>query len=186
MIINGVPSVVQYFEAHRETDDLLNFYRKRWKNGNQGKPGYREATFPPWSIVSRLDGNYLYTVQVQESGAFSINGYLAIADLKQMAKQKKESIPVPQMNGSRIVNDVTSFDPGIKGRTLMLTNKYSTVSNSQYYRNYYLERGWGKLMDADSDGTNVMAFRKRSKEAHLVISSLRGSTQVVMNLTEKN
>ena len=186
MIINGIPSLVQHFEAYKEIDELLEFYRRQWNDGSSGTPGYREANVSPWHIISRLDGHYLYTVQVQQDEAFNIKGYLAIADLKAMKKPLKSGSRVPLMGGSKIINDVTSFDPGKKGRTLLLINKYSVASNSNFYRNYYLDRGWGKLMDMNSEGAFIMAFAKHNKETHLVINHIEGSTQVVMNIIEGN
>jgi len=184
MIINGIPSLVQHFESYKTIDELLEFYRKQWNNTTSEKPGYREAHVAPWYIISRLDGSYLYTVQVQQYGAFSIRGYLAVADLKAMQRSLKNDPPVPRMSGSKIINDVTSFDPGKKGRTLMLVNKYSVASNSSFYRNHYLERGWKRLLDTDSENAFVMVFRKHTEEAHLVITSTQGSTQIVMNIIE--
>ena len=180
MIINGIPSLVQHFEAYNTIDELLDFYRKQWENNT----GYREAEVAPWFVISRLDGPYLYTVQVQQEGAFSIRGYLAIADLKAMKKTLKNDNVVPKMSGSKIINDVTSFDPGKKGRTLMLANKYSVASNSNFYRNYYLERGWATLMDSNSEEAFILVFKKQNEEAHLVINNIQGSTQIVMNIIE--
>ena len=185
MIINGIPSVVQHFEAYEEINELLEFYRKEWNDSTSETPGYREAQVAPWYIISRLEGSYLYTVQVQEEGAFKIRGYLAIADLKAMKKTLKNNSLVPRMSGSRIVNDVTSFDPGKKGRTLMLVNTFSVASNANFYRNHYLERGWATQMDSNSEEAFILVFRKRSKEAHLVLNHIQGSTQIVMNIVEE-
>jgi len=184
MIINGIPSLVQHFEAYNTIDELLEFYRLQWNGSSHGTPGYREAHVAPWHIISRLDGAYLYTVQVQQDGALSIRGYLAIGDLKAMKKTLKNDNVVPRMSGSKIINDVTSFDPGKKGRTLMLVNKYSVVGNSNFYRNHYLERGWSKIMDTSSEDAFIMVFRKHKEEAHLVINNIQGSTQIVMNIVE--
>jgi hypothetical protein len=184
MIINGIPSVVQHFEAYKELNELLEFYRKEWNGSASGTAGYREAQVAPWYIISRLEGSYLYTVQVQEEGAFKIRGYLAIADLKAMKKTLKNDSLIPQMRGSRIINDVTSFDPGKKGRTLMLVNTFSVASNANFYRSHYLERGWAIQMDTNSEEAFVMVFKKRNKETHLVINHIQGSTQIVMNIVE--
>lgn len=184
MIINGIPSQVQHFEAYKKVDELLEFYQKQWNDSSSETSGYRTAQVAPWHIISRLDGSYLYTVQVQQDGAFSIRGYLAIADLKAMKNNLKNGKVVPRMSGSKIINDVTSFDPGKKGRTLVLVNRYSATSNSSFYRNYYLERGWAAIMDTSSEEAFILVFRKQKEETHLVINSIQGSTQIVMNIIE--
>lgn len=186
MIINGLPSSVRYFEAPRDIDDLLDFYRRQWRHaGGKSSPGYREAEVLPWHIISRLDGRYLYTVQVQESGPFTISGYLAVTDLK-TASRKNHEINAPKMSGSRLLNRSTSVDPGKTGHTLMIANAYSLTGNLQYYRDYYRERGWIKLVDMEVDESRVLAFRKRNRESHLVLQHIGEATQIVMNLVEHN
>ena len=185
MIINGLPSQVRNFEANKAMEELLLFYRGQWQNDNTGNTAYKEAQAPPWYIISRFDGQYLYTVQVRQENSFTIRGYLAIADLKAVNKNQTNNSIVPKMSGSTIINDATSLDPGTKGRTLMLTNTYSATSNSNFYRNYYSDRGWGKIMDTNSKNTFVMAFKKRNKETNLVISNSGGTTQIVMNISEE-
>jgi len=187
MIINGLPSTVKYFKSDKGLEELLRFYRQRWQVGEGGKQGYKEVNFPPWHILSRLeDKRYLLTVQATSSDALTSNGYLAVADLKGVKKKSDRAGSIPKMKGSRIVNDLTSFDPGRKGRTVLAVNKYSVESNSEYYRNYYSGRGWGKSIDIENDGAQVLAFSRFGKEAHFVISRNFGSTQVVMNFIESN
>lgn len=183
MVINGLPSTVYRFETHETVEALLGFYRDQWRG--KGKNGYREAHVEPWYVLSRLENNYLYTVQVKEEGSFSISGYLAVGDLAAMRKTLKNDKPVPLMDGSTVLNDVISFDPGKKGRTVMLANKYSASGNSQFYRNYFRDRGWATLMDSSSDESFVLAFKKRNLETHLVISTVQGVTHVVMNMVEE-
>lgn len=186
MVINGLPSTVHSFKADKSIEELLDFYRQRWNDGPPGRPGYREASIPPWHIISRLDGRNLYTVQVQTNDASGLQGYLAIGDLEGLPKKGKNSSKVPRMDDSKVINDVISFDPGKKGRTLLLVNRYSVASNSAFYRNYYLDAGWGKLVDTDSEEAHLLVFKKYDQEAHLVINHLNGSTQVVMNIVENN
>ncbi len=187
MIINGIPSSVLEFQSYRKMEDLLDFYRHKWNDTTPKKPGYRESIIPPWHIIARLDHQYLYTVQVQEGDDLQITGYLALADLKQIKDQKRHRAEtVPQMSPSQIVNDVTSNDSGISGRTLLLANSYSLSSNISYYRNYYEDHGWGMLMDRGEKGGQVLAYRKGGREAHLVLSRSGDSTAIVMNIISRN
>lgn len=184
MVINGLPSSVQYFEAYRKVEDLLDYYRKRWNDGGAGKPAYREIEVPPWHIIAKLDGQFLYTVQAQENGAFSIRGYLAIADLKSAEKSNRISSETPMMRGSRILNHSTSIDPGKKGQILMLMNSFSITGNAEYYRDYFQERGWAKLVDMENERAQILSFKKYGRETHLVISHIDSETQIVMNIVE--
>lgn len=184
MIINGLPSSVQYFEAFRQLDDLLDYYRQRWQDGRAGKPGYREMEAAPWHIITKLDGRYLYTVQAQKNGPFGIRGYLAIADLKGAGEKNRTIRDAPMMKGSRVINHSTSIDPGRKGRTLLLANSFSIAGNSEYYRNHYRERGWAKLVDMENEQARVLTFKKRGREAHFVIRHIGDETRIVMNTVE--
>jgi hypothetical protein len=180
MLINGLPSTVYHFEACRNAEELLEFYRQRWSGPR--KSGYREAHVAPWDVISRLDGKYLYTVQVRQDEYLHIRGYLAVANLAKIRKQQQGSIP--KMSGSKIINDVSSRDPGSKGRTLLLTNKFSVASNTAYYRQYYTARGWNLIMDKSGEKGSVLTFQIRNRQAHLVLSSTGKATMVVMTLMQ--
>ncbi len=186
MVINGLPSMVYYFETSRKMEELLEFYRQRWDESAAKKAGYREATAGPWHVISRLEGRYLFTVQAQQKDSFTTKGYLAIGDLQAIDRHNDPGKGVPKMNGSKVINDLTSYDPGKKGRTLMIANNFSVSGNSDYYRNYYLSRGWGQLIDQAGNDSQVLAYSRYGKEAHLVITKAGGSTMVVMNLIEND
>jgi len=186
MLINGLPSRVQHFETNQRISVLLNFYRKQWKKHRTDEHAYKETQAGPWYIISKFDGQYLYTVQVRQESSFTCRGYLAVADMKRMKNGKKNLDSIPQMQGSKIINDVSSFDNGMRGRTLMLTNGYSSKSNSNFYRSYYSSRGWATIMDTSHNNGFVLSFEKDNKETHLVINHLGGASQIIMNNTEKN
>ncbi|WP_457577932.1 hypothetical protein [Desulfomarina sp.] len=182
MLINGLPSKVYYFEAYRNAEDLLKFYRQKWSDRGPRKSGYREAHVAPWNVISRLEGKFLYTVQVQQDEDLHIRGYLAVADLAGIRRQQTRSIP--RMSGSQIINDVSSSDPGSRGRTLLLVNKFSIPSNTAYYRQYYTARGWNLIMDKSGEKGSVLSFRQHNRQAHLVLSNSGKTTKIVMTLME--
>ncbi len=185
MIINGLPSQVQYFESDNSIPELLVFYRNNWQDKLSESQIYKETQAAPWQIISKFDGRYLYTVQVRSKNPWAITGYLAIADLKAAKKKPKKKPAVPQMSGSTVMSDSSSSDSGTLARTLMLINSYSAESNGSFYRNYYSSRGWTKVMDTQSENTFVLTFKKNSKDAHLVINPTGNTTQIVMNITEQ-
>jgi hypothetical protein len=186
MVINGLPSVVYYFKVDRTTEEVLRFYRSKWQVGEDGKiPGYKEVRADFWQIISRLhDERYLLTVPVKSLGAFVSTGYLAVGDLKKMETKPLIGNGVPYMNGSKVVNDLTSHDPGKTGRSLLIVNDYSVQSNSDFYRNYYSDRNWSQLIDTPQQGGQVLAYRRSGKEAHMVINKNSGTTQIVLLLVE--
>ena len=185
MIINGLPSTVHAFQAERKLAELLEFYRVRWNEGGIGEIGYKEAEVAPWHVISRLeDGRFLLTVQAKEKDALTCEGYLAIADLREVKAGKESGNDIPRPHGSDIVNDLKSSDPGSKSRTVMLVNNSSVAGNSNYYRDYYLGRDWGQVVDQETGDARVLVFGKGSSQVHLVISPAGSKTQVVMNLVD--
>jgi hypothetical protein len=136
----------------------------------------------PWHIISRLNGRYLYTLQVRSSDSFSSSGYLAVTDLKTLKTRQTPGRNVPSMQGSRVVNDLTSFDPGRKSRTLLIMNSYSVAGNSEFYRQYYKDRGWKTMVDLAGDNGRTLVFSKFDRETHLVISRRSETTRIVMNI----
>jgi len=186
MMIQGRLCTVVFFTADKSSDTVMTYYREKWRQGHSNRPGFREANFGDWHIISRLENRYLLTVQVRNQGPFLSTGYLAVTDLGEKEKQSTDNKEVPKMSGSRIINDLTSYDPGQRARTLLITNRYSIESNTDFYRNYYKERGWGTLLDAGHDEGQALAFGKGGKEAHLVITSRSGTTRVVMNIVKKD
>lgn len=187
MIINGLFSRVHHFTVDRPADDVLQFYRSKWQTAGGGgaDKGYHEAKAEFWHVISRLeDQRYLLTVQVKGTGTFTSSGYLAVGDLKKTEKKREPGQDVPRMQGSKVVNDLISVDPGKRGRTLLVMNTYSIRSNSDFYRKYYTNRHWAPLIDLQQNGGHVLAFRKYGREAHLVISKNFGTTQIVINQIE--
>lgn len=181
MVINGIPSVVHSFEADRSVEEVQQYYRQKWGRDASGKKRYREATVFPWHVLSKLEGRYLYTVQVKEKNSFESGGFLAVADLRQIEKKQEGEADIPRMANSRLINDTKSFDPGQEARTSMILNDYSVATNSSFYRDYYLDRGWTKMEDKPLEDASVLAFSKNDRQAHLVIRKTKDGSVVVMN-----
>lgn len=185
-MINGLPSVVYHFSVDLGKEEVLKFYRNVWQQPQDGASfGYKEVEADIWTVISRLEDNrYLLTVQVQETGSFTSSGYLAEGDLKNMDENSASAIPT--LRGSKVVNQTTSNDPGQTGMTGLVVNDKSVESNATFYRKYYLERNWSQVMDVAQGGGQVLVYKKRSSEVHLVITQNYQTTQVVYNLIEHN
>lgn len=181
MVVNGIPSKVEYFEAERDVEEVLKYYRRRWSGMLAGHSGYREAHVKPWHIISRLEQRHLLTVQVRDSSALSADGYLAVADLDEVGTEKTDLDDIPKMAGSKVIDSNTSFDPGKKGEVVMLANKFSVVVNGNFYRDHYSTRGWGTLQDQKLAGAQAMAFRRFGTEVRLVIKESDMGSVVVIN-----
>jgi hypothetical protein len=181
MQMNGIAMRVRRFEIDRSDDDVLKFYRRQWRRGQGQRPGYREVQSVPWRVISRLEDDYLMTVQVQPRDRNRSWGYLGVSKLKAKKKQARLGGRFPKMQGSAIVNEVVSRDPGKHARTLVIANQFSIQSNANYYRNYFDDHGWSVRMDRDIGSGHVLAYTQSNGEVNIVISRSKGFTTVVVN-----
>jgi hypothetical protein len=162
---------------------VLNFYRGKWKGE------FVENELLPWQMIgTKRDGKF-YNVQVQASSATKSWGYLGVSDLPRVLEKggklgSNAKKFFPMMNGSRVVNDLEHRDPGKNARTLWINNDFSVASNADYYRNFYVQQGWTKLVDqsADASSNHVLVFQQGDKTVNMTIDkSDEGSTNIVVN-----
>jgi hypothetical protein len=189
MDINGFPMEIRHFVSNQRVEDILNFYRRYWPETEKGKPGYTETdAVPPWNIITRAEGPYLMTVQVQPKGHKGSTGYIAISKLPDPKNLPKLGKDFPKMRGSTIINDINSKDIKITGRTLSLFNYYSTQRNANFYKDHYLNKGYDIELDQafKEEGSHSMIFRKRSNHVSLSINeTTKGFTVVVAQIVKE-
>jgi hypothetical protein len=174
---------VRKFDVEMSVEEVLNYYRGTWKDQ------FVENDMPPWKVISTKQGGKFYTVQVQASGVGKSWGYLGVSDLPRvLEKGAKPGATAhknfPMMNGSTVMNDLKQEDPGRKARTLWINNGFSVASNAEYYRSFYTEQGWTKLVDQSADASNsnhVLVFQQGDKTINMSIDkSAEGGTNVVL------
>lgn len=178
--MNGVPITTRKFNVEMSVDEVLEFYRKLWRKPVDGHPGFAEANINEWQIISRIEGDYLLTVQIAHGQYGHSIGYLAISDYRNRARVVSSS-KFPQMRESILVNDLGSDDPGKKAKTYLLRNEFSTSSNATYYRDHYLHRGWDVAIDQPVKGGHVLSFRRSGESVDIVVQHIGEGTYIVGN-----
>jgi hypothetical protein len=177
----GITLQVRKFDIEMSMEEVLNFYRQTW----QGE--FVENDIPPWKMISTKQGDRFYTVQIQPTGPGACWGYLGVSDLPKVLEQGKtlggNKRFFPMMNGSQIVNDMDHHDIGKKGRTLLITNHFSVTSNAEYYRGFYTDKGWSKVVDVSGEpGKNhVLMFQQGSQQVSLTIDKVEQKTNIIVN-----
>ena len=178
----GMTMQVRKFDVEMTVQEVLNFYRGYWQGA------FVENDMPPWKMISSKQGDRFYTVQVQPDGADRSWGYLGVSDLpKVLEKSGKLGSTAhksfPMMNGSKVVNDLNHDDPGRKSRTLWINNHFSVNSNAEYYRSFYTEQGWTKLVDqaADANNSHVLVFQQGDKTVNMTIDRSEQGTNIIIN-----
>lgn len=187
MVYNGRVMQVRTFNSRLPAERVLQYYRNLWQHGTEDRPGFMESdAMQPWRIISRIDKDYMMTVQVMSKGNDS-TGYLSASPLDDVFQETPElGGGFPMMQGSTVVNDIHTPDMGRKGRTLFITNEFSVNGNANYYRDHYDLRGWRVDMDkASSPGLqHVLAFSKGREKVNIVISRNQDRSFVVANSVE--
>ena len=183
--VNGNDVSVRTFQSTDSAQEIVDFYRKEWgEEGNPVDPGYTVTNLKePWTLITRIEDNYLMTVQVQADWNDGSKGMLAISRLPDRHRAPKLAEGFPSMGGSTVLNEVLSEDLGQSGRTLALGNSHDLATNVSFYRNRYRDGGWAIDMDqALGHRMHVLAVRKSRERVNLVLSrSKDGSTVIVAN-----
>lgn len=186
MVMNGVSMDVRQFISELSVHEVLQFYRDHWPDGTEEKPGYTETdVLEPWHIISRVEDGHLLTVQVTQDGDEGSSGLLAISRIPNPDKLPELGKGFPKMRSSYVMNDIQSKDIGKQGRTLQIANHYSVEHNANFYRNHYLDRGWGNDMDQAVSGgdTQSLRFSNGNKSVTIVIHKT-GKGSVIVAQTE--
>jgi len=185
--VQGMELNIRKFESSSSVDDVLEFYRKLWGDGE-----YAETILPPWKMITSRQDDQLFNMQVQIGGSRDTWGYLSISDLPAKLDSGKYQVrngaDFPKMAGSEVADDQLNRDSGKTGRTLLLFNDFSPRANASFYKNHYKNKGWENVM---SEATAVrekgyaLFFRRGAKEATITINELNGRTSVVANEVSK-
>jgi hypothetical protein len=181
MIVNGIPMQIRQFSTNRSLHQVIAFYKTLWEDDtDQGLPGYSISTaLPPWTIISRIEAEYLLTVQVTSDNKRRASGYLSMSPLDpEQITQTGQGFP--RMKGSMILNDTVSEDSGKKGRNVLLQNSKTIKSNANFYRNHYRRLGWEEITEIPphSGKQQVLQFRRSNKHVTLVLKEQAGATIV--------
>jgi hypothetical protein len=188
MIYNGIPMNIRQLKCSSPAEDVLDYYREHWPRGTEDEPGYVESEeLPPWTILTRVDGGFLMTVQVTDEGRGAA-GYLAMSELPEDPDDLPElGEGFPTLRETQIYNDVKTRDVGKRGRTLQMSNRHSRESNVIFYRNFYRDRGWTVLLDKELGGqiTNL-AFKNGDESVNLVVTQGEGGSIITVQLIEES
>ena len=187
--VNSIPTSIRAFHTNESIEEVVRFYRREWQRPvEKGKPGFTESIDAyPWYIISRIEDDYLLTVQVQvkendKSGSW---GYLSISPLVDPNIKTPPELGkgLPKMSGSHVMSEHKSRDPGKKARTVIITNDYSVPSNVAFYRNHYDGKGWTKETDRalGNDEVHSLVFKTKRDRVTMMFLKDKNQTRIVIN-----
>lgn len=183
--ISGNTMFIRQFYSSKKMERVNRFYHRRWAQGEDGRePGYVESeAMAPWHIISRVEDEYLMTVQIQPADNGGSWGYLAMSKLEP-GKQAPDGAPeVPRMSDSRVLHQMDTVDSGQEGQTLLLSNPHSLASNVNYYRRHYQKHGWREDMNQPIRRANmhILAFTSGRYKINIMLTGDQNETQIVVN-----
>ena len=186
--VNGIRSDIRAFHTKKSPEKVADFYREEWKEPvAKGMPGFTETdAMNPWHLITRLEDGYLMTVQYQEQDRGGTWGYLAMSPLPTKESWTEPGKGFPKMPDSTIVNENVSNDPGIKGRTLLISNRYSISSNVEFYRSHYQSLGWTVETDKElaPGKMHSLVFKSRRNRITMMFIGENNETRIVINSVE--
>ncbi len=187
MVVNGIPMQARKFYTKYNVEEVVEYYKNLWSDDKGKPPGYDITNnLPPWTIITRIEDDYVLTVQVTRENKHLSMGYLAMSPL--VPKDNPYETPeFPKMRDSVVMNDISSKDRDTTGRTVVITNRFSAQSNVSFYRNHYKNAGWSSEMDKNLGlhNSHVLQFRKKNNHVTLVVLDNKGSTYITAQSVKK-
>jgi len=187
MVYNGVLMRSWELNSNKGSDYIKKFYINLWgKDTSEDSPAYLIDEFEKWTIVSRVEGDYMMTVQIDSGNKKTGHALLAISNLP-----SKNSITVigegfPRPDRSRVLSDIHSNDIGKKSRTLIIQSEASMSKNYRFYRNKFINKGWIEISKPNERLNNLKALVmvKGSDELNITFEKMNKKTSIVVVMVE--
>ncbi|MGE3775004.1 MAG: hypothetical protein AB7I32_18920 [Gammaproteobacteria bacterium] len=185
IVVGGRHMTVRAFTTEDSVEDVVDFYEDEWQDPPvDGAPGYAldSETIAPWTLLTRVEDDYVMTVQVMERKPDGAFGFLALGRLPEPGERPRAPPVPPAMQGSEVISNILSKDKGQEGQTAMLHNDKSLESNLTFYRNHY--RDWRIDIDrgVDRGKMHALTFTRGREQVVITIQTGRDGSHIVMNL----
>lgn len=190
MIVNGVPTSAVGMEFAGTPSDVSKAFREFWINEDVPAKGRSNSS---GLMLSALDDHCLYVlnipVQPERPRTRGLMSVIRLGDGEIAHRIPDSAIPLPE--GSKILSDVESHDPGQTGRTWLLDISGDARWNAQRYRNSLVARGWtsvGRQPDYQSPANpfaqgTAFAMQHGKDSMDVSFSDNDGRTVAVINAT---
>ncbi|MBK8960446.1 MAG: hypothetical protein IPM80_19020 [Proteobacteria bacterium] len=184
MTVAGRSMAVRAFVTDDGVDDVVDFYKDVWKEPPvDGAPGCAIETeaLAPWTLVTRVEDDYVMTAQVMERKPKGAFGFLALGRLPEPGVPPKAPPAPPSMQGSEVLSNITSHDPGQSAQTAMLHNDKSLASNVSFYRAQYQDWRVDTDKEVSRGKLHALAFTRGREQVVITIQSGRDGSHIVLN-----
>ena len=131
--------------------------------------------------VTRVEDDYVMTAQVMERKPKGAFGFLALGRLPEPGVPPKAPPAPPSMQGSEVLSNITSHDPGKSAQTAMLHNDKSLASNVSFYRAQYQDWRVDTDKEVSRGKLHALAFTRGREQVVITIQSGRDGSHIVLN-----
>jgi hypothetical protein len=190
MIVNGVPTSVVGMEFAGTASDVSTAFRDFWTNEDVPAKGRTDSS---GLMLSALDDHCLYVLNIppqpERARTRGLMSVIRLGDSEVGHRIPDSAVPLPE--GSKVLSDVESHDPGQTGRTWLLGISGDARWNAQRYRNSLVAQGWmsvGRQPDYQSAGKptaqgTAFAMQHGRDSVDVSFSDNDGRTVAVINAT---
>ena len=185
--VNGLPSRILSFESELTPQEILAFYRERWKHLTGGK-GTRESTAGDWQVIAALQNTHQIVVQVRPRAPQGSDGVISMADFG-AAKQDYIPAALPRFSDVSIVHVTDAVDGPKRSQVVTMVSDDSFDLNVRRWRDEWQRRGYTltseKLAPASEAARGwIAAFDKPPHSIDMTIGrdDQHRTTHLVVNL----
>jgi hypothetical protein len=183
--VNGLPSRILRFDSELTPQEVLAFYRERWKHLTGGK-GTRESTAGEWQVIAALQK---IVVQVRPRAPQGSDGVISMADFG-AAKQDYIPAVLPRFSDVSIVHVTDAVDGPKRSQVVTMITDDSFDMNVRRWRDEWQRRGYTltseKLVPASEATTRgwIAVFDKQPHSIDMTIGrdDQQRTTHIVVNL----
>jgi len=196
VVYNGIPMQIRDMKSSAPPQDIVAFYRKQWQKTPKDKLILEKKA--PWYLIHRFTDTIFYTVEVRplREGSQAILTMSRLPEILQQLKHNGGSMQAliaaqgegfPKLPGSKMVMDMSSYDPGIQARTIMYRNTYDVETNALHVAEDLINSGWTKTGDYRSGKADMgrqLVFKRNEEQIMMTIRQADGATEIVANQTK--
>ena len=187
MHYNGVPMSAYKIVSNKTPDKFLTFYQELWSREQEnGMPGHHLLRRDGMRLLSRLEEDALFTVQVQSAPPYGSRVTLGVSLLPSMGKISPPDPGFPLMSQARVLNDIAHIDEGMQSRTLRIEVGSSVRSAVHFYQKRLADSGWRQTepsaasnYPAKPGNHHALLFSKGRQEIQMAFSRANNKTYIV-------
>jgi|GEM_PF-1248928 len=168
MVVNGVTMQIWEIRSKKTVEELSKYYQNLWS----AEPGFLHYPVNNWQVTGFIQGRWFVSLQLLNKQLDSF-GYLTISTYpeRNLNDQKNPAFILP--SGSTLMTNIYAEDGPHKSRTITFRNKQSFESNVDFFRRYFVTKGWAEdEVPATTSSNKTLLFRKGPDNATISINNL--------------